>query len=66
MSLKASEPTALFFMEQCIGVHNGHMAEIPNNPVLEGLCRTHMVKDKITFALFLKSVAEQLEKQPEF
>jgi hypothetical protein len=66
MDIKVSEPVATFFMDQCIGETSGHMAMIPNNPVLDGLITAHGVKNKKDFAAFLIDVSNQLMKGQPF
>jgi hypothetical protein len=66
MEIKVSEPVAEYFMEQCMGEVNGHMAAIPNNPVLFGLCKAHRINSKEHFAAFLIDVANQLTKEQPF
>lgn len=41
-----SKELADFFIDQCFGSHNGHMAPVPNNPTLQGLARAHGVVDR--------------------
>jgi hypothetical protein len=66
MNLTVSEPMAEFFMEQCAGTYTGHMANIPNNPVLFGIIQAHRAMDKQDFARFLRQVADQLTKEQKF
>lgn len=66
MEIKVNEPTAEFFYEQCTGHYAGHMANIPNNPVLYGLCLAHRIVTKEDFVRFLRGVVEQLEKAQPF
>lgn len=66
MDIKVNEPTAEFFYDQCAGHYAGHMANIPNNPTLYGLCFAHRIMGKSDFILFLKGVIEQLEKEQPF
>ena len=66
MDIKVSEPVAEYFMDQCIGETSGHMAMIPNNPVLAGLCKAHRVESKDDFAKFLIDMAAQLTKEQPF
>jgi len=64
--MNVSKEMAVFFMEQCIGETNGHMAAMPNNPTIQGLCRAHgamsvsLSEEKELFAEFCKQVSEQL------
>ena len=64
--LTVSEPMAKYFYDQCSGMYNGHMAAIPNNPVLYGLMVAHGVNTKEDFARFLRQVADQLTKKQPF
>jgi hypothetical protein len=66
MDLMVSEPMAELFMTQCMGEVAGHMAMIPNNPTLYGLCKAHRINDKDDFARFLRQVADQLTKEQKF
>ena len=66
MEIKVSEPVAEYFMEQCMGETSGHMAMIPNNPTLFGLCKAHRINSKEHFAAFLRDVANELEKKQLF
>lgn len=61
MSLDVSKAMAELFMNQCMGEYCGHMANVPNNPVLFGLCNAHGINDKSDFAKFLVEVAGKLE-----
>ena len=66
MEITVSEPAAEFFMDQCMGESNGHIAMVPNNPVLFGLCKAHRIHDKTQFAAFLLQVADKLTKEQPF
>ena len=66
MEIKVSEPVAEFFMDQCIGETSGHMAMIPNNTILSGLCKAHRVNDKPQFAAFLQDIVNELQKDQPF
>lgn len=60
--MEVSKGTAVFFKDQIIGGHNGHMAEIPNNPTLQGLTIAHGVYNSTSdFCAFLRAVADQLD-----
>lgn len=61
MSNEVSKSMAKFFMDQCMGETDGHMAAIPNNPVLFGICMAHEVGNTAKFAEFLRDVADKLE-----
>jgi hypothetical protein len=61
---------AEFFYEQCAGTTSGHMAAIPNNPVLFGLVSACAGKSGSThacsrpeFAALLREAAAYLEKE---
>lgn len=62
INYEVSVGVANFFMEQCIGEHNGHMAAIPNNPVLMGLLNAHDACQQDKFAAFLREVADKLDR----
>ena len=64
MDLTVSEPMAELFMDQCMGETPGHMAMIPNNPTLYGLCKAQRIRGKEDFARFLRQVADKLTKEP--
>jgi len=66
MEIKVSEPVAEYFMDQCMGETSGHMALIPNNAVLFGLCKAHRINSKENFAAFLRDVANELTKPQPF
>ena len=57
-----SESVAVFFFEQCHGERPGHLANLPNNPVLRGLLKAHDVNSKKDFVDFLRRVANRLNK----
>ena len=59
--MNVSREVAAFFSEQCYGTHNGHMAEIPNNPVISGLLMAHGVDRNEYFIEFLRKAADALE-----
>lgn len=40
------ESTADYFLDQCFGQYNGHMAEVPYHPVLKSLGESHDIVDK--------------------
>ena len=57
---------AEFFMDQCIGTSNGHMAEIPNAPTIRSIFSAYVGGDHLRgsgkeFAIFLHAVADQLD-----
>ena len=62
MTAKVSEAVAEFFMNQCVGEQNGHMAMIPNHPVLYGLCAAHGVKSPKDFAAFLQDIVNNIPR----
>lgn len=66
MDLMVSQAMAYYFYEQICGQHNGHMAAIPNNPVLYGLVAAHCAERKEDFTRFLRQVADELEKESPF
>ena len=54
---------AKFFLDQCVGTTDGHMAAIPNNPVLYSLTAAYLglrPKEK-EFATFLRELADALD-----
>ena len=61
MMENVNNPTALLFYEQCLGESNGHMAMIPNNPVIQSIATAHGIKTKEDFACFLREVADYLD-----
>ena len=69
-----SEAMAELFYDQCAGSTSGHMANVPNNPVLFSLvscaadgkpdnCRAASKKN---FALMLREMADHLENADQF
>ena len=65
--------TAKFFYEQCAGTSAGHMAMIPNNPVLFGLIKAHTGKNdqyyaatQTEFAAMLIDMAKLLQSEDRF
>ncbi len=66
MDITVSESVAKYFYEQCAGSFTGHMANVPNNPVLHGLLHAHSVSSKQDFSRFLHQVAEKLIKDQPF
>jgi len=65
MTNKVSGAVAEFFMNQCVGESNGHMALIPNNPVLYGLCKAHGVETPKDFAAFLQDIVNNIDREGE-
>ena len=61
---KVNKAIALLFMEQCIGTHSGHMADIANNQVLMSICMASGVSigDDASFREFLRQVVNQLDE----
>ena len=57
------EPAAIIFMRQCIGFDED---DEDRNPVIADICRAHGVRSKEHFAVFIRSVADQLEKNHSF
>jgi len=66
MDITVSEAVAEYFYDQCAGMYSGHMAAIPNNPVIYGLIKAHSADQKVDFARFLRQVADKLEAEPKF
>jgi len=66
VEVTVSEPVAQFFYQQCAGETNGHMASIPNNPVIYGLIQAHKAMSPDDFARFLRQVADCLTKEQPF
>lgn len=58
-----STAMALLLKEQCMGEYCGHMANIPNNPVLFGLCKAQGIDCTEDFADFLLYVSERLREE---
>jgi len=56
-----NNPTALLFYDQCLGGSNGHMATIPNSPIMESICAAHGIKTQKDFARFLREAADHLD-----
>lgn len=63
----ADKIMAEFFYEQCAGTTTGHMAMIPNNPVIYGLIKassnTHgsdHAASQTEFAAILRKIADDL------
>lgn len=63
--IEITKPMAKFFVDQCIGTSDGHMAAIPNSPVLYGLFMAHGIYngDDAKIAEFLREVANKLDNQ---
>lgn len=62
MSTTVSKAVSVYFYDQICGDTNGHMAAIPNNPVLGGLMAAHGVESRTDFAEFLKQVVDNLQE----
>ena len=60
-----SKQSAQFFYEQCRGEYKGHMARIPNNPVLHGFCSAHDANSEVEFANFLDAISKALKGDGE-
>jgi hypothetical protein len=60
--VKVNESIAKLFYDQIMGTYSGHMAHIPNNPVLKSICEASGVVGQETFKEFLTEVAEKLPK----
>ena len=64
-----SNPLAEFFYEQCAGATSGHMAMIPNNPIMfsliavftGGVNNTRHAATKEEFQEFLRYMADELD-----
>ena len=52
---------AEYFYDQCAGSYTGHMANVPNNPVLHGLMLACGVKSKKDFASQLRKFADAID-----
>ena len=52
---------AELFYEQCCGESAGHMAMIPNSPILKSIAKVHGIKNQEHFAVFLREVANWLD-----
>ena len=60
--MDVSEGVAIYFKEQLVGETNGHMAAIPNNPVLQGLLMAHDAGDSdAKLAIFLRECADWID-----
>ena len=64
-----SKSMAKLFYEQCAGTYSGHMADIPNNPMLFGICAAHSETQvsyhsmtRSEFVEFLQETVKQLEE----
>jgi len=62
--VNVSKEMAIFFKDQLVGTYSGHMAAIPNNPVLYGLMAAHKADNSNRdFAEFLRQVADKIDPQ---
>lgn len=61
MKVEVNKAIANLFFDQCYGTYSGHMANVPNNPVLMSICSASGVTGQNTFKEFLLKVAEELE-----
>ena len=61
MVYDVSKAAAQYFYDQCCGTHNGHMANLPNNPAIKGLLDAHGVNSQVHFVEFLQEVADMLK-----
>ena len=68
MTNDSNKAIAEFFYEQCAGSTTGHMAMLPNNPVMFGLIKAHSGKKdncyastKTEFSAFLRKIADELD-----
>ena len=66
MEIEVTESVANFFYQQCVKTFPGHMANVPNIPVLYSLFKSHKVDTEADFVRFLRRVIEQLEKEQPF
>lgn len=60
-NIKVNESIATLFYEQCMGRYSGHMANIPNNPILDSICKASGVVNKRDFKQFLIELSENLD-----
>lgn len=56
-----SHSMAKLFYDQCFGTTDGHMAAIPNNPVLNSIVVASGVRTQEQFADFIREVADWLD-----
>ena len=66
MSKDSDKALASYFYEQCAGTYTGHMANVPNNPVLNGLVRACGAESKKDFADLLRRFADALDSDDAF
>lgn len=60
--MDVSKGVAIYFKEQLVGETSGHMAAIPNNPVLRGLLMAHDASDSdASLAIFLRECADWID-----
>ncbi len=54
-----------YFMQQCIGGSDGHMAVIPHNPSMKGFIQAfcHYSPDRKQFAEFLDEMSAALKEE---
>lgn len=66
IDMKVSKEMADLFYDQCVGSTDGHMAAIPNSPVLWSIAvanNAHGTKEQ--FADFLYGIADRLSDEKE-
>ena len=66
--MKIQKQMAIFFKDQIVGKYSGHMAAIPNNPVLYGIACAYGVDldhKEATLSDFLRGIADALEEQTQ-
>jgi hypothetical protein len=68
MTNNSNKMMADFFYEQCAGTLSGHMAPVPNNPVLFGLMSVWLgtndnrhAATKAEFAELIRKIADELD-----
>ena len=62
--MKVPIEIARFFMYQCVGSYSGHMASIPNNPVMQGIVLATLGGQNVDarmFSEFLIGMADALD-----
>ncbi|WP_299076604.1 hypothetical protein [uncultured Paraglaciecola sp.] len=61
MTTDSDKALANYFYEQCTGGYDGHMATVPNNPVIYGLMFACGATSKKDFAEQLRQFADALD-----
>lgn len=59
--INVNESIAKLFYDQCMGSTSGHMANIPNSPILSAICLASGVVNENDFKQFLIDVSEELD-----